>query len=149
MPDLAPCLFAHCPFPRPVPHDRLRQVHFALSEVLRLGEEPSVKYVDLCVSVAKLVGVVVQHVALDPTRPKTPKDSSHLRAFSLALIYAVEAFAALKIMGSYPTYWYHTKEFIGAAARLGVLVCARSGRAADLGRLLTTVVDATGEAKSR
>ncbi len=120
-----------------------------LSEVLRLGAEPNVKYVDLCVSVAKLVGVVVQHVALEPTRPKTPKDSRHLQAYSLALIHAVEAFAALKVLGYYDNFGYNTKEFIGAAARLGVLVCARSGRVADLGRLLTMVVDATVDGKSR
>jgi hypothetical protein len=140
------------------PHAPLRQVHLVLADVLRLAAEPKAKFVDLCVAVAKLVGVLVEHVALDPAHPKTPKDSKHLRAYCLALIDAVEAFAALDVTLKVTTryiardeysYSYLTKEFIGAAARLGTLVCARSGRAGGLGRLFTTVVDATVEYKTR
>jgi hypothetical protein len=123
----------------------------ALADVFRLASETKSKFVELCVAVARLVGVLVEHVALDPSYPKTAKDSKHLHAYSLALIDTVKAFASLDVnvkvtWRPYSTdqlvNFYDTNQFIGASALLGALVCARSGRGSDFGRLFITVFDA-------
>ncbi len=102
-------------------------------------------------AVARLVGVLVEHVALDSSHPKTAKDSRQLRAYSLVLVDAVKAFASLEVIQRGYTgyfadrivYSYDTKQFIGASALLGALVCARSGRGSEFDRMFTTVADAS------
>jgi hypothetical protein len=126
----------------------------ALADVFRLASETKNKFTELSVAVARLVGVLVEHVALDPLHPKTAKDSRQLRAYSLVLVDAVKAFASLEmsvvIQRGYPgysadriLYSYDTKQFIGASALLGALVCARSGRGSEFDRMFTTVADAS------
>ncbi len=134
-----------------------------LTDVLRLASDARSRFLDLSIAVAKLAGVLLES-AVDPAHERTAKDTERLHDFSEALVKAVQAFAEVNISvhetvrydtGSRyqpyvaTTYSYKSWEYIGAAAHLGALVCARSGRASRVGRLYDAVISAVAAKRAR
>ncbi len=130
-----------------------------LSDVLRLASDGRSRFLDLSIAVAKLAGVLLES-AVDSAHERTAKDTERLHEFSDALVKAVQAYAEVElsvqdtVKGWYQmyvvtTYSYKSWEYVGAAAHLGALVCARSGRASRVGRLYDAVIAAVAAKRSR